>query len=243
MPIGVIIDSLSVFLGGIIGSLAGNKLSPHFRENITMIFGVCSIGMGISSVVLMLNMPAVVFSVVIGTAIGLAFHLGEKINALGTGMQRFITKFVKSKNSVLSEDEFMATLLTVIVLSCSSGTGIFGSIVSGMSGDHSILITKSILDFFTTMIFACSLGMVVSLIAVPQFIIFLSLFICAGLIFPLTTPEMINDFRSCGGFLMVATGFRIIKVKMFPTADMIPSMILVMPLSWLWVNYIVPLIS
>ena len=45
----------------------------------------------------------------------------------------------------------------------------------------------------------------------------------AGLIYPLTTPEMINDFKACGGVLFLATGFRMIRVKMFPVADMIPA--------------------
>ena len=42
-------------------------------------------GMGISTIGLMENMPAVIFSVVIGTGIGLAIHLGERINA-GAGV-------------------------------------------------------------------------------------------------------------------------------------------------------------
>ena len=42
---------------------------------------------------------------------------------------------------------------------------------------------------------------------------------------------------------MIATGFRIMKFRQFPTADMIPAMILVMPISWAWVNWVVPLIS
>ena len=112
-----------------------------------------------------------------------------------------------------------------------------------MTGEHGILIAKSILDLFTALIFACSLGIVVSLIAVPQAIIFLLLFFCAQLIFPLTTPAMINDFKAAGGFIMLATGFRMIKVKMFPTADMIPSMVLVMPLSWVWTEYILPIVG
>ena len=53
---------------------------------------------------------------------------------------------------------------------------------------------------------------------------------------------MIADFKACGGFLIVATGFRMIRVKMFPTADMIPAMVLVMSLSWFWVNVIMPLL-
>ena len=48
-------------------------------------------------------------------------------------------------------------MVTAMVLFCASGTGIYGSLTSGMTGDHSILIAKSILDFLTAMIFACQL--------------------------------------------------------------------------------------
>ena len=257
MPIGIIINALSIVIGGILGAFVGHKLSPKFKEDITLVFGVCSMGMGISTIGLMENMkayklqedgmmenmPAVIFSVVIGTGIGLAIHLGERINAGAGVMQRVIGKFIKNSNSELSEDEFMNTLVTIIVLFCASGTGIYGSIVSGMSGDHSVLISKSILDLFTAAIFACSLGMVVCMIAIPQVIIFLILFFAATAIFPLTTPGMINDFKACGGFLMLATGFRMVKLKNFPTADMIPAMVLIMPMSCFWVNYILPLVS
>ena len=112
-----------------------------------------------------------------------------------------------------------------------------------MTGDHTILIAKSILDFFTAAIFACNIGYVVSVIAIPQFLIFFSLFLVATVVFPLTTPAMILDFKACGGFLMLATGFRMIKVKMFPTADMIPAMLLVMPISWIWTTWILPLLG
>lgn len=243
MPIGIIINALSIVIGRILGTLVGHKLSPKFKEDITLVFGVCSMGMGISTIGLMENMPAVIFSVVIGTGIGLAIHLGERINAGAGVMQRVIGKFIKNSNSELSEDEFMNTLVTIIVLFCASGTGIYGSIVSGMSGDHSVLISKSILDLFTAAIFACSLGMVVCMIAIPQVIIFLILFFAATAIFPLTTPGMINDFKACGGFLMLATGFRMVKLKNFPTADMIPAMVLIMPMSWFWVTYVLPLVS
>ncbi len=42
---------------------------------------------------------------------------------------------------------------------------------------------------------------------------------------------------------MIATGFRIMKLRQFPTADMIPAMILVMPISWAWVNWILPFLG
>lgn len=243
MPIGIIINTLSIAAGGVLGVLVGPKLREDFKANLTMIFGCCAMAMGISSIILMANMPAVILAVVLGTMIGMWIHLGEKINKMCAGMQRIMSRFMKNQNTNMSEEEFMMELITVIVLFCASGTGIYGSIVSGMSGDHSILISKSILDLFTAMIFAATLGAVVSAIAVPQFVIFLILFLCGGLILPLTTPAMINDFKACGGILLLATGFRMIKIKMFPTADMIPAMILVMPISALWTNYIVPFVS
>ncbi len=76
--------------------------------------------------------------------------------------------------------------------------------------------------------------MVVAAVAIPQCVIFLAIFAAAKFIFPLTTPDMIADFKACGGFLLLATGFRIAKIHNFPVADMIPAMVLVMPVSWFW---------
>ena len=42
--------------------------------------------------------------------------------------------------------------------------------------------------------------------------------------------------------LLIATGCRIAEMQDFPVADMIPAMVLVMPLSALWTNYIAPLL-
>ena len=242
MPIGVIINNNVIFLGGIAGALLGNKLPEKYKEQLNLIFGLCSMGMGISSIVLMKYMPAVVFALIIGTIVGLVFNLGDKVYELCSRLQKVMIRIVPKKETNMSETEFLATLITVIVLFCSSGMGIYGSLSEGMTGDSSLLITKSILDFFTAAIFACNLGYIVSLIAVPQFVIFTTLFLSASFIVPLTTPDMIADFKACGGFLMVAAGFRILKLKMFPVVDMIPAMILVMPFSWFWINIILHLL-
>lgn len=233
MPIGILMNVAAVIIGGFTGAAMKDRLPVRIRTNLTMLFGAASMGMGISSIVLMENMPAVILSLILGLLIGLLIHLGDGVNAAAASMMKMIG----------ADEEKSQDLITVIVLFCASGTGIYGSLVSGMSGDHSILIAKSFLDFFTAMIFACSLGKSVSLVGIPQFIIMIILYILAGVIVPLTTPAMINDFKACGGFLMLATGFRILQLKAFPTADMIPAMILVMPLSKFWADVIVPLVS
>ena len=79
MPIGVICNVLAVILGGILGSLGGKKLSEEFKQKLILIFGICSMGIGISSIVLMQNMPAVVLALILGTILGILTHLGQRI--------------------------------------------------------------------------------------------------------------------------------------------------------------------
>ena len=134
-------------------------------------------------------------------------------------------------------------MLTAVILFCVSSTGIYGSLESGMTGDHSILIAKAILDFFTAMIFACRLGKSISFISIPQFLIMISLFLLAKVIVPLTNDMMIADFKACGGLILVATGLRMLQLKPSPIADMIPALILVMPVSYAWVEWLLPLFS
>ena len=45
-------------------------------------------GMGVSSIGLMKNMPAVIFAVIIGTAFGLAINLGGMINSGAVCMEK-----------------------------------------------------------------------------------------------------------------------------------------------------------
>lgn len=233
MPIGVIVVSLTVLVGGIVGTILGNRFSQPFKENMETIMGLCSLCMGINAVIQLKSLPAVVLSVVLGTALGLSIHLGDRIRSGAMAMQRVISKVVKTK-SALSPEAASAAMVTVITVFCASGTGIYGAMVEGFSGDHSILLAKAVLDAFTAAVFACNLGLVVSLVAAPQFCILCLLFLTAGWILPFTTPEMIANFKACGGFLMVATGIRMMKIKELPIADMIPAMVLVMPITVLF---------
>lgn len=243
MPIGIIINALCIFLGGFIGLFARNFISERIITNLNMIFGLCSMGMGISSIVLMKNMPAVIFALILGTGIGLAIHLGDKIRAGALMMEKASSRIVKSSPSALDRKEFTETLITIIVIFVASGTGIYGSIVSGMTGDHSIMIAKSILDLFTAIIFSCTLGSVVSLIAIPAVYPVYDIISSGRCHLSSDNPAMINDFKAVGGFFMLAAGFRMNKVTNFPTADMIPAMILIMPFSWIWSSFILPLVS
>ena len=238
MPIGVLTNVAAVALGGIFGGLASGHLSKELCKRLDLVFGLSAMGLGIMSIVLMQNMPAVILALILGTLLGTVIHVDDLCRRGGAAMQRCISRMLPGSAAVRDE----SLLVTAIVLFCASGTGIYGSIVSGMSGDHSILIAKAILDLFTALIFACSLGPVTALIAVPQLIVFLLLYFSAGLLYPLTTPTMIDDFKACGGLIMLATGFRIAGIRDFPIADMIPAMVLVWPISLAWTAWVLPLL-
>ena len=235
MPIGIVVDVAAVLGGGLAGSLLTSRMSEQLKEQMNGIFGLCAMCMGISAVVLMQNMPAVVFSVILGTLLGLAFKLGNAIQAATT---KVLVKVAHNE-----DPDANALMITAVVLFCASGTGIYGALDAGMTGNHSVLITKAILDFFTAMIFACKLGKATALISIPQFAVLITLFALAKIIVPMTTQTMIADFKACGGFILMATGLRMMKLKLFPVADMIPAMVLVMPVSCVWSQWLLPLLS
>ncbi len=95
----------------------------------------------------------------------------------------------------------MNQFIAVLILFCASGTGIFGALTEGMTGDPTILLTKSILDFFTAAIFASTLGYIITVIFIPQLIVFVILFFAATFIMALINPSMIADFTACGASL------------------------------------------
>lgn len=235
MPIGVFIETAAVILGSLAGSALGSKLSEDIKQHMNWIFGICSLGMGISSVVLMKNMPVVVFSTIAGTMIGLVLKIGVLIHKAADNV---LSRFMKNTDKDQAE-----LMLTATVLFCAGATGIYGALDAGMTGNHSILVAKAVLDIFTAMIFACQLGKVVALISIPQFAILTVLFLLAKVILPMASDSMIQDFKACGGFILLATGFRMMQLKAFPIADMIPAMIIVMPISYWWSTWILPFVS
>ena len=88
--------------------------------------------------------------------------------------------------------------------------------------------------FPAALIFATELGFAVVLVAIPQLVIQSALYVGAHQLMPLTTPAMLADFSACGGIIMLATGLRICGIKIFPIVNMLPALILIMPVSALW---------
>ncbi len=237
IPTGVIVNSASVLFGGLLGALLGNSIPERLRTALPLTFGMASMAMGASMIVKMHALPPVILALILGSAMGELIRLEKAIEHCARAVQKPLEKIFSGGN-IQDQQEFMEKFVGILVLFCASGTGIFGALNEGMTGDSSILMTKSFLDFFTGGIFATALGYMVMTICVPQFIVLFALYMSASLILPLTDAHMIADFTACGGILMLATGLRICGIKPFPIANMIPALFLVMPISYFWTAFV-----
>jgi uncharacterized membrane protein YqgA involved in biofilm formation len=236
MMIGPIVNSSCVLLGGIAGAFFAKYIPERVRTALPMTFGVASMGLGIFFIAEVKQIPAMVLAIVLGSLVGELIYLEKGISILGNKARAFVGRFLPSHNEI-TEEEFSKQFVAILILFSASGTGIFGSLTEGMTGDASILFAKSILDLFTAAIFATALGYTVATICIPQFAIQMTLALSATFLLPLTTPMMIADFSACGGLIMLATGFRICGIKTFPIANLLPALVLVMPISYLWKIY------
>lgn len=236
MIIGPFINGCAVALGGFCGGTLSSRMPERLRSAMPLTFGAASMAMGAILINRAVHMPVMVLSAILGALIGELIYLEKGIGWCGSKAKTLVEKIFPAPGGGISQQEFLEKFVAIIVLFCASGTGIFGSMTEGMTGDASILIAKSFLDLFTAMIFATSLGFPVVVIAIPQLLIQLALAFGAVQIMPLTTPQMIADFSSVGGLLMLATGLRICGIKVFPVANMLPALVLAMPISVLWTH-------
>ncbi len=227
MPLGIIINALSVIIGGLAGGFASKRIKLKAQGDLIVVIGICAIGMGITSVVKVKSVPVVILAVLAGFVIGNALGLDAKIN-------KFFRKLLSKIGSENKDAAYLDKLVVISVIFCFSSTGIYGALLSGMTGDHSILLGKSVLDLFTSFIFALSLSYIVATLGLIQPIVLMTIFLLSKFIAPLLTDTMIADFIACGGIILVATGLKVAGIKDIKIADMIPALIIVAPLSYLF---------
>ena len=226
MPIGVLTNCASVLAGGAIGAALGHILPASPKEHLPTMFGLCSIAIGVNSIIKASAMTPVVLALLVGFTIGHLLHLEQWTS-------RFLHKLVKAMR--LGGDGIdMEFYITAVALFCCSGFGWYSTLTEGIAGDPSLLFSKAVLDGFTALIFASTLGKSICAIPLPQCVILLCVFGAGRLLAGVLTPTMFADLSACGGVLTMAAGFRVSKIKSVPLVDLMPALLLVMPFSLLW---------
>lgn len=219
---GVVINSLSVLVGGLLGGLFRNHIPQSIKEKLPVIFGLCAFIMGVVKAITMNRLTVVVLSIIIGYLTGELMHLDQLINNICS----VLSKRFSSRNN---QNESLITIAFVIF--CFSGTGLFGAFTEGILNDSSILLSKSVLDFFTAIIFASIAGYIIGFISIFQFAILLSIHLASGFMMPILQGTVMADFVSVGGIITVAVGLKMMKVVDIELSNLLPALLVVIAFS------------
>ena len=216
--LGVIVNVITVIVGSCIGLLF-KKGIPERVSNAAMIgLGACTLYIGISGSLCGENVLILIASVVLGAITGTLLNIDGAINALAETVER---KFRKDgKNASIAEGLVSATLLF-----CVGSMTVTGSIQAGLTGDHSILITKAMLDLVSSMMLASSLGVGVLLSAGAVFVIQGSLVLLAGVISPFMNAGAINEMTCAGSLLILMIGTNLMGITKIKVADYLPAIL------------------
>ena len=113
-----------------------------------------------------------------------------------------------------------------------------GPINSALYGDETFLLTNATLDFVTSMVLASSFGVGMALAGVVLFCWQGSIFLLAQWLEPLMTSNLMCEITIVGGFLILASGLSILKIKEISVMNLLPA--LLVPPVWF---AILPLLS
>lgn len=217
--LGTIVNSIAVIIGGAIGMLLKKGLPEKISDTVMKGLALCTLYIGISGALKGQNTIVVIISIVIGAIIGEYVDLDDKLNKLGGFIESKLKS--KDKNTSISEG-----LVTASLLFCVGAMAVVGSLQSGLTGNHEMLFTKSILDLVAAIIFASSLGVGVIFSSGFIFIYQGIITLLAQFISPYLGEMVIAEMTCVGSLLIIALALNMMKIAKFKVMNYVPAIFL-----------------
>ncbi len=223
--LGTLINVAAVIIGSIIGLVIHSRLPKKITDTAFHGVGLFTIILGVMMAVKTNNLLIMIFSIVIGAIVGEIIDIDKKINVFGDWLKK---KF-KFKNERFSEG-----FITAFLLFCMGSMTILGAFEDGIYGTPNLLVAKSVLDGFSSIVLATTLGIGVLFSFIPL------LFFQGGLTLFATnmqfvfTDVMINELTAVGGVILLGLGISILEIKKIRILNMLPSLIIVVILAYLF---------
>ncbi len=226
--IGTIANTLAIIVGSTVGSVAKRGLGERYQDVLFLAMGLAAVGIGINAIVT--GMADSIYPVLFIASLAIGGVIGTGLDIAGR-FDRFVSKRSKSKGNgegedeskVKSENNLSQGLSTAIMLFCFGALSILGPINSALNGDETYLFTNAMLDLVTSMVLASSFGFGIAFAAAVLFCWQGSIFLLANQLAPLLTTELMSEITIVGGFLVLASGLGILKVKEIPVMNLLPS--------------------
>ena len=164
--IGTLINTSGIVLGGVSGHFFGKLLKERHQESLTTACGISVIFIGIAGAMqdMLTIHDGVITSgqaMLVSICLALGTLIGEIIN-IEEGFERF-GEWLKIKTGNAKDKEFVNAFVTASLTVCIGAMAIVGAIQDGISGDWSILATKSVLDLIIIMVMTCVVSMTIGI--------------------------------------------------------------------------------
>ncbi len=221
--IGVLVNTATVICGSLIGLVFKKGLGEKFSAAVMTALGLFTIYIGVDGALAGQDPLVVLISAVLGVAIGTAvdidcliFRAGEKLAGKDGG------------------SGFAQGFMTGSLLFCVGAMTVVGSLQSGLSGDNSLIFTKSAMDFISSMMLAASLGVGVLFAAGFVLVFQGGLVLLAGALAPVLTEAAIADLSCVGSLFIIALGLNLIGVTKIKVANGLPAVLITPVVLWIW---------
>lgn len=223
----VIVNTVAVILGGLLGTFAHKLISTEMNDTLIKGMGLCVAVIGIEGALKTSNMIIVIAAIALGGVIGEMLDIDGAVNRLGL--------YAEKKLSPGKEGGIAKGFVNASLLFCIGAMAVIGSFNAGISNDYTVLFTKSLIDLVSAVALAASLGIGVCLSAVPVFVYQGLLCLLAGVLSPLLTDGPRAELIAAGSVMIIGISVNMLGAARIKVANYLPGLIIA-PLLYALIN-------
>jgi uncharacterized protein len=217
---GTLLNLLTVLTGGLAGTLLGDRLPPRLRENVVAGVGLFVAVMGVKFAIDTASLLYLLGAILIGGIIGSLAGIERRLNELGAAIQRRFTTPGGTRGRTIAEG-----FVTASIVFCVGPLTFLGAIRNGLTGDASLLAIKSVLDGFTAIAFAATLGWGVLLSLAVILLYQGGLAAGASVFASVLSDAQLREMNATGGLLLVGVGLKLLRLRDVQVADYLPAIV------------------
>ena len=223
--LGTIVNTLAVAAGGAIGLLLKKGIPQKITDAVMQGLALCVIFMGVSGALEGSKTLAMIVAMALGAVVGTLLDLDGRLNKLGDT--------IEAKMGPGGQGRIATGFVTASLLYCVGALAIVGSLQSGLTGDHSMLYTKSMLDFISSIVLCASLGVGVILSAVTLFLYQGVITLLAQALAPILIDAVIAEMTCVGSLLIIGMGLNMLGVTKIKIMNYVPAIFIVIGLCFI----------
>ena len=177
------------------------------------------------------NTIITIVSIVLGVLIGGLIDIDRWVNLLGKKVEMLFNRNPE-QNAV--HVPVAQGFVSASLLFCVGSMTIVGSIQSGLSGNHDLLYTKSLLDFVSSIILSSTMGIGVLISSVFVLVFQGGIALVANLAGQGLSAAVIDAMSCVGSVLIVGLGLNVMGITKLKIMNYLPAVFLPIALVPLW---------